>query len=347
MSRIVQPFSNKAFRADAISLFAKTEGGHTSRWTYNGKERGAHLDSGADLWLQFSRAARNYYLASHDTAVVAHSLSHLGRKFREADTFVDLGSANGSKAMPIFQFCEGMKIYVPVDQSEDLLAKAEETVRKRAPDRKVHPIHGDFYTGRLAKTGKEITLPGSRHAGVMLGSTISNMNMTLEQEFPYADIVQKIKRLGAFLKNEDLTPTPLAISYDSNQDLTGDALKAYNNIHWKRMIVGLMADVQHILRPEGTFNAFAWHHEARPDPNKFVIHQCVVATRAQDFMIKDTDNKPHEFSVKKGDAFVVVNNIKYPVDLMLALIKAAGHEPDDPIRIPDNHMVLQTMDAHP
>lgn len=333
-----------AFRRDIIALLKNERGGHTSCWTYNGRERPAHQPSGGVLWSAFLAANNNYYIPIQEADLIHAALPMLAKKFKHADTLVDLGSGNAyaveNKALPVFKACPNTKIYVPVDLAEGLLLEAKAVATKHNID--VQPIQADFYRDRLANSKEKIVLPGESRAGIMFGSTISNMNMTLEGKFPQRDISRKIKKLGQLLSRDSDGPTSLAISYDSNRDLEGSALKAYDNIHWKRMIVGLMIDIQTILKPEGNFNAFAWEHIAIPDKERNVIQQCVRATKNQAFSIGN-----EIFAVHKGDMFVVVNNFKYPTELMSSLIEKAGYTPDSPIKLPgeNQHMIVQTMDV--
>ena len=348
-------FSEASFRRDIIALFTKdpdrAKGGHTSRWTYTGRPRPGHQPSGSDLWRQFVDAHDNrYYIPHMEAALIEHYLPNLAERFSHANALIDLGSGSRfaveKKAIPLLKQCPNIEIYAPVDLSEDLLKEAEEVARELIPDRRIIPIYGDFYfrhrNGSRKSTSKqEISFPkDTARAGVMFGSTISNMNMTLEDPFPTDNIVEKIADLGYLLGKGATGPSPLTLAYDSNQDFGGSALEAYNSIHWKRMIVGLMIDVQTILKPRGNFNAFGWEHVAIPDRSKSVIHQCVRATCGQVFQLDDVNN----FAVNPGDTFVVVNNIKYQPDHMAELIRAAGFTPDKPLRLPDNHMVLHTFE---
>ncbi len=336
-------FKREAFEKDIIALFTKAEGGHTSRWTYTGRNRPGHQPSGAELWSAFVAANKNYYIPSQEAHLIKEALPFLQEVFRHADTLVDLGSGDGyavsNKAMPIVKNCPNIKTYVPVDLSEDLLTQAQTLVHQLDPDLNVVPINGDFYTDRMAdSTRRRIILPGESRAGMMLGATITNMNMTLEDHFPENGIVDKIRAVGALLQKDSSGPTSLIVTYDSNPDLDGSALQAYNDIHWKRMIVGLMIDVETILQPKGDFDAFAWHHEAIPNIRDSVIHQCAVADKKQRFHI---DDEP--FTINRGDKFVIVNNFKYRPAVMKNLIEKAGYEPGLPLRIANNHMIIQPM----
>lgn len=327
-----------AFRADIIDLFKRQKGGHTSRWTYTGRERPAHQPSGSQLWSDFVAAARNYYIPAAEIQLIQHSLPVLSQRFREADTLVDFGSgdrfAYANKVAPILGETPNISTYVPIDISEDLLEGVEHAAKADGSSRKVVSICSDFYKNR-----PKIVMPGQRRAGVMLGATISNMNMTEEQGFPENNIIEKIQALGNLLrKHSDGGPTVLALGYDSNQDLKGSALAAYDDVNWRRMIVGLMIDVKTVLNPEGDFDPFAWHYEGIPDVRNQVIHQCAVADRDQKFFI---GNEP--FYIGRGQRFVIVNNFKYSPVVLQDLIEKAGYKPDDVITMPDNPMAIQTM----
>ncbi len=357
------PHRNVAvFKHHILQLFRGERGGHTALWVYHNGRRGGHQPTGSKLWTDFLAAKGNddedgYYVLDEERKLIKWNLKNgkLQEQFGESDSLIDLGSGGAEavigKAMPIFQAIPA-GIYVPVDLSYGLLeiatAEARSFLDRLPPGHKkrgakVEPVNANFFTGKTPAC-TEVILPGKRRTGLLLGSTITNMPMRLGDEFPRERIIRRINGVSEWLTRGTNKRCTLTFGYDSNHDLES-AAAAYQHETWSQLIVGLMFDVQNVLKPKGYFNPVGWEHKTIIDKKNHVLHQCVVATEDQNFFIGDDENA-EEFKIKKGDTFVVKNNFKYPFDLFGDMVREAGHTPLEAIRHQSERMVLQTVELN-
>lgn len=331
----------KKFRSDIVDLFSKEKGGHIARWVYHDMDRGGHQPTGNQLWESFLKEHDGYYVLEEEISLINWHKKALCNTFAKADTILDIGSGEGvaveKKAMPLVLGCPNVKIYAPIDLSSGLLAdasaKAENMIIQAANDVAVEPLCIDFY--HAVSNAK---IPGKRRAGLFLGSTITNMYMRENDPFPRENIKKKIKKLAKLTKSNTTEPCTITFGYDANPDLE-DAKAGYDHDRWKQLVVGIMFDVENILKPYGTFNPVGWKHETVINEDSHVLHQCVVATTTQDFFIGED-----YFSIKEGDRFVIKNNFKYGYDTFGKMVEECGYELHEPIRHPSGRMLLQTID---
>lgn len=331
MPEPLQPQTLAEFQSDIIDLFSLRRGGHVQRWLYTDRTRTGTMPPGSTLWQSFLRANRNYYVLPDEIGLIADTVPRLKRRFRDVDTLVDLGPGDEKavrhKTLPVIEACPNTRIYAPVDLSRRFLQLAQRVIGNNRKGVTVMPFHNNFYRD-------PIHLPGKNRLAVFFGATISNMALLEGQEFDPSNVVQRLAHIASFVENDN----QMLITFDANPD-SASAIRAYDNINWRRLITGIMYDVHDLLKPEGDFRPSAWHHEPVWNENAHVIHQCVVASRSQKFSIAG-----HEFDIQRGQRFVVKNNFKYPLGMFRSLAREAGfktgHYYQDQGRVTLQHLVV-------
>lgn len=312
------------FKQDIIDLFNYKKGGHVDHWLYSDSPR--KNMSGSQLWQEFLRSSQNYYILPNEIELISNlssKLSHLSH----IDTVIDLGvggeMATVNKAIPVIKGLGNVKNYVGVDISKDFVEAACQRV---ANDLHIHAVqvHGDFYKIQQK-------MPGQSRLGIMFGSTITNQNMKENDVFPRHDIVTQLEKIGSLIGKGN----NLLISFDANED-RDSAINAYENKFWSGHVTGIMYDIRDIAK--GDFSADAWVHKKVWGKDVAVIHQCAEATRDQNFTIDE-----EEFSIRKGDRFVTVNNFKYPVELFKSMCEEAGLETAPRYMDRQNRMCVQEL----
>lgn len=339
----------RRFRKDVLDLFNRNKGGQMSRWTY--------LHDGGARWSKFIESPQ-YYIPGEEAQLIAKNVTRLAERFKAANVLVDFGSGDEfavkNKAMPLANALENLQFYVPIDLAKDLLERATMVAKQLIPAHvDVNPVNGDFYRDYVNDSEQEdrsIVIPGGNTLGIMLGSTISNINMMeidYEREFPRRTVVKNIQRMAELLKKNP-GKHALAISWDSNPDLD-NALKAYDDPNWHNMITGWLYHVDSVLQPTSplksrAFDPEKFHYEGIINPHNFTIQQCVVADKRMEFKLNG-----QLITVNRGDRYVAVNNTKYPTHFMRSLIEEAGFEPDEHdeksyIVSKNGRLVMQTFD---
>jgi len=296
------------FRADIIDLFERKRGGHVQHWLYSDTAR--QQMTGSELWRAFTRSSRAYYIPRDEISLIAaRSPGMLAQS--AADTVVDFGVGSVSvvrnKVMPIISGLDKVKIYAGVDISEDMLSQAANAVHQDRPDLSIETYHQNFHHGR-------IELGGHKRLGLLFGCSVTNQNMKETEGFPHDEIVKNLKDFQTHLGQDG----ELLITYDANTN-SQQAMESYDNPYWPQHVTGLMYDIERMLKIGGDFDPAAWEHEKHWDHRAHVIHQCVVASRAQTLVMED-----REYHFRRGERFVTINCFKFPDDLFDSLCDEAG-----------------------
>ena len=296
------------FKKDFNDLVDRVRGGHMQHWLYSDNMRKSL--TGSQLWAKFYQTARGYYIP-HDEKHLIQNRAHRLVKNSKADTVVDFGvgsKAFADKVKHIIKSLKNAKLYSGIDISKDMLQQVHSTVTKLLPDLKIETQHVDFH-------GEKVILGGERRLGLILGCSITNQNMMEGGGFPHDDIVKNFKDFIKHLENGN----ELLVTYDANTN-GNKAIAAYSNKFWSEHVTGLMYDAQKKLKKAGDFSASDWSHQAIWDEHAKVIHQCVVANRAQTMETKD-----RTYRFKQGERFVAVNNFKYTPNRFNDICEDAGY----------------------
>jgi uncharacterized SAM-dependent methyltransferase len=319
--------SNSEFMRDILSWLLRQNGGHVHIWKYGSTIR-PDGSTGSTAWHDFVSKHKSYYPIMAEAALMPRLAKKLQKDY---DSMIEFGVGDekslSTKTMPIIHALPKLERYYGFDFSKDSLDVAQKFLSEHAPDVVIYDVLADFYKTPLKPEGKRVL-------GSFLGTTISNLNMMVGGKFPKNELIGNLKKLVADSKGEE--SGSLVFSFDSNTDWN-HVQEAYNHHDYRRVITGLMYDIDTILKPEGNFNPAGWHHVQVVDEKNYVVHQCVAPSEDQYFKIGGC-----VFDIKKGDTpFVVVNTFKIPLDIMIdmadeAKVKCLG----EPIRSKDHPMVM-------
>ena len=322
--------NNNQFKKDIIDLFSKKRGGHVQKWLYSDHIR-EDKSSGSRLWHHFIKNNKKYYPIQREIELIP---SFIDSEDHDYDTVIDFGlgdkQAINHKILPILESQSKLKRYAAIDISANQLNAGMDIVQCQFKNIEIDLIKGDFYQ-------KHKDIKGQKKLGLFFGSTISNQEMMVGEKLPEKEIIERIKILSKTTLGEEGSGT-LVISLDTNPALQ-ESLNAYQHQSWVLMMTGLMHDVQDILHPTGNFNPTLWHYAPIIDKKNYVLQQVITPTVDQTFIIDE-----HEFSLKKGEQFVVKNNFKFPLDLFKEMIKKAKlKERKAPTILKNNPIVMIKM----
>lgn len=296
------------FRKDITDLFERRRGGHVQHWLYTDAMR--HYQTGSQLWKAFTLSSKGYYIPKDEMKLISSSGASL-IKDCESDTVVDFGVGAEpvirEKVIPVINGLDNVRLYSGVDISQDLLRDAANAVQVERPDLLVETHHKDFHHDN-------IELGGTKRLGLLFGCSVSNQNMKEGEGFPQDEILNNLKDFRRHLGEG----SELLITHDANPDGQA-AIAAYDNQHWSNHVTGLMYDVQRELQRGGDFDPAAWSHVMRWDDAVKVVHQCVVATKAQTLELDDGT-----YHFRLGERFVAVNNFKFSDVVFKDLCDMAG-----------------------
>jgi uncharacterized SAM-dependent methyltransferase len=314
------------FKQDVIDLFSGKRGGHVEHWLYSDTLRKEY--SGSQLWQEFLKASKDYYVLNNEIDLIARNATKIASALPAIDAVIDFGVGDGQalqkKVLPIVESLKTVKSYIGVDLSNEFLRNAQNTITTTYPDMDIQTIQTDFF-----KTS--FPLPPKNSLGLMLGSTITNLDMKMNDVFPRNHIVNRLKHLKALMSKDN----HLLISYDANTD-PKSVKEAYSNEYWGRHVTGIMYDVEGLTK--GDFSTEDWKHTRIWNSEAHVLHQCAESTRHQHFYIDD-----YCFDIPKGKQFVTVNNFKFPTPLFQSMCEEVGFEVKDYYTDNQNRMQLQLL----
>lgn len=312
------------FKKDFYDLADHMRGGHMQHWLYSDEMR--RTLTGSQLWTQFYRSSRGYYIPRDEKRLIRDRVRSLVGN-SDADTLVDFGvgaEAFTDKVTHVIENLRNLKRYVGVDLSEDMLETVGKTARNLYPSLNIKLKNQNFHENK-------IDLSGEKRLGLIFGCSITNQEMREGQGFPHDSVVADIHDFFEHI-GED---SELLVTYDSNPD--GEhAMAAYRSPYWSEYVLGFMYDAERKLKTGGDFSASDWHAEITWDRNVHVIHQCVVADRAQTL---ETDDRTFRF--QRGERFVAVNNFKFPESVFNEVCEDAGFAVGN--RVSNNTIQLQHL----
>ncbi len=312
---------NTKFKEDILDLFSFKKGGHVQKWIYNDYIR-PDGNTGSALWHSFVTSSKDYYLIQKEIDLIPELLKTIPRDF---DTVIDFGLGNeraiNNKVLPILLSQKNLKRYVAIDISSDILKLGKEKLEQQFNHLNIEQIHGDFYAPHK--------ITGQNKLGIFLGSTISNQDMMIDENFPRTQIIKHLATLRETVKGNE--KGSLILSIDTNSDLQ-NAMNSYQHPSWISLMTGLMFDVKKELEPIGDFNPSMWHYNPIINKKNHVIQHSISPTSDQNFSISG-----QEFNLKKGELFVIINCFKYPLEFFNELLSEAGIITDTAPTLSDEH----------
>ena len=283
------------FREDIVDLFDRKRGGHVQHWLYTDALRDTM--SGADLWRAFTRSSQRYYIPEVETRLIREKGPTMISS-NEADTLVDFGVGSKSalidKVMPVIRSLRSLRMYSGIDISQHMLEIASKTVEELRPELEIEMQQKDFHYDPICCGGK-------KHLGIVFGCSVSNQEMMEGDGFPDEAIVNNLRHYREHLSAGD----EMLVTYDMNPD-EQKVKAAYDDPYWSRHVTGLMYDVDRLLKTDGDFDPTAWRHEMIWNDQVQVMHQCIVAEKAQSLIMGD-----RTFRFNQHQRFVAVNNFKF------------------------------------
>lgn len=218
---------------------------------------------------------------------------------------VEFGSGSSRKTDLLIESLPGLAAYVPIDISEAALAGAAGRLRRRFPDLRVMPLHGDFSAA--------LTLPRSvrplKKLGFFPGSTIGNLTHADARSF-LQDCRGLLGGNSGFIVGVDLKKSTdiLLPAYNDARGVTA----AFN--------LNLLARINRELA--GSFDPDGFAHQAIYNAAEGRIEMHLRSAAAQTVTVLG-----EAFSFAEGETIHTENSHKYTAPEFHALARSAGWEP--------------------
>jgi dimethylhistidine N-methyltransferase len=257
--------------------------------------------AGSDLFEAIGRTPE-YYPTRVETALLQQFASEIATGIPEGAVLVEFGSGASDKTRVILDAAPQIAVYVPIDISEDALAKAVTALSRDHPKLLIVPVAEDF-------TGP-IRLPAAAHGRVKVGffpgSTIGNFTQAEALRF-----LRSVKQLlgddsvlliGADLVKDEAT---LVAAYDDAEGITA------------RFNKNLLTRINRELG--GDFDLDAFDHLA--------IWNAELA-RMEMYLVSRADQivnaAKHTFAFKAGERLHTENSHKFTTKSFADLAAQAG-----------------------
>lgn len=261
-------------------------------------------ERGSEIFEQITEI-EEYYPTRAELEIFQTRRDEFAALASDARALIEFGAGSTRKIRALLEAMPFLKIYAPIDISQEFLEAEARALDTDFPDLQVVPIHADFMT--------DVPLPATVARQPRLaffpGSTIGNF---LPQEAH--DFLERVKGVvgaqGMMLIGIDLkkdVPT-LIRAYDDRAGVTA----AFN--------LNLLVRINRELG--GSFDIAAFRHEARYDADRGRIEMHLVSTRAQTVRVSGTD-----FSFAEGESIHTENSHKYSLAEFRLLARSAGWEP--------------------
>ncbi len=284
------------FAEAVLSGLRKTPKCLPSRFFYDAR--------GSELFERITEL-EEYYPTNAEIALLERHASEIAALAGPNVSLVEFGSGSSRKTDRLIEELALINSYVPIDISDAALAGAVSRLRRRFPNLRVVPVHGDF--------NGELTLPKSartqKKLGFFPGSTIGNFSRSEARVF-----LQNCRSLlganCAFVVGVDLKkdPSTLLPAYNDREGMTA----AFN--------LNLLVRINRELG--GSFDLDAFAHEAvyNAEEGRIEMHIRSLADQSAEIL-----GEPIFFA--DGEIIHTENSHKYSVPEFQALARSAGWRP--------------------
>lgn len=256
--------------------------------------------AGSRLFERICRL-REYYPTRTELAITRRHLAEIARFAGKGSALLEYGSGEGIKTRLLIAALRPRR-YMPVDISEDALARAVARLARAYPWLRIQPVRGDF--------SRPLDIPplrdGARRVVYFPGSTIGNLPPDEAHAFLTMTRAQVGVR-GAMIVGVDLKKDAniLHAAYNDARGVTA----AFN--------LNLLARINRELG--GNFDLRRFMHYAFYEPSAGRIEMHLVSTEKQAVTIG-----AHRFTFERGESIHTENSYKYSVAEFQALAARAG-----------------------
>jgi dimethylhistidine N-methyltransferase len=290
--RPVELAANPRFAEDVLEGLSRPRKSLPPKYFYDA--------AGSRLFERICRL-REYYPTRLEVSITRKNLREIGRFAGRGASLLEYGTGEGIKTRLVITALRP-SLYMPVDISEDALARAVLRLARAFPRLRIQPVRGDF--------SRPLDIPplrdGSRRVVYFPGSTIGNLTPDEAHGFLKMTRAQVGSR-GAMIVGVDLKKdaTVLHAAYNDARGVTA----AFNR--------NLLARINRELG--GDFDLRRFVHYAFYDPTAGRIEMHLVSTERQTVAIG-----PHRFFFERGESIHTESSYKYSIAEFQALAARAG-----------------------
>lgn len=259
---------------------------------------------GSELFEQITRL-EEYYPTRAELEIYETFGEEIAALVPRTGALVEFGSGSSRKIRALLKAMPSLKLYAPIDISEEMLDAEARSLAADFPDLEVVSVHADFMG--------EVVLPAAvarhRRLAFFPGSTIGN--------FLPREALQLLERVQAMVGQGGM----LLIGVDLKKDAR-TLLRAYDDARGVTAAFNrnLLARVNAELG--GDFDLKAFAHEVRYDEARGRIEMHLRSLKAQTVSIAG-----RRFAFAAGETIHTENSHKFTIAEFHLLARAAGFKP--------------------
>ena len=255
---------------------------------------------GSDLFEDIT-ALPEYYPTRTERAILTEAAPALADAIGPGAVLVEYGAGASVKTRILLDAMVEPAGYVPIDVSDDMLAKTKPALERDYPGLPVHPVVGNF----LVPPPLPDIDPRARRVGFFPGSTIGNLADAEIATF-LDGAAEELAEDGLLILGVDLKKSPdiLVPAYDDAQGVTA----AFNLNLLVRLNRELGAD----------FDLDNFRHEARWNEAESRMEMHLVSLADQTVTIDG-----HRFDFAEGESIHTENSRKFDLDALDRLLAAS------------------------
>ncbi len=259
---------------------------------------------GSDLFEDITRLEA-YYPTRSEMEIFNTRSAEIAELIPDVEALVEFGSGSSRKIRALLDALPHLKVYAPIDISQDMLSAEAQTLSADFPALEVAPIHADFMSAvelpsRVSRARKLAFFPGSTIGNLEPHEALQFLGRVRDTVGPGGHLL-----IGVDRKKDVDT---LVRAYDDPQKVTA----AFN--------LNLLERANRELDADFDLNAFS--HEARYNADHGRIEMHVKSEREQRITIGTC-----QFDFEAGETIHTENSYKYAPDEFRLLARAAKFEP--------------------
>ncbi|MDP2620742.1 MAG: L-histidine N(alpha)-methyltransferase [Hyphomicrobiales bacterium] len=284
------------FRAAVLAGLAQPRKSIPSRFFYDKR--------GSELFEEITRL-EEYYPTRAELEIYETYGSEIASLAPQIGTLVEFGSGSSRKIRTLLKAMQGLKLYAPIDISEEMLTAEAQALAADFPDLEIVSVHADFMG--------EVVLPAAvaRHQRMAFfpGSTIGN--------FRPREALQFLERVLGVVGEEGM----LLIGVDLKKD-TNTLVRAYDDAAGVTAAFNL--NLLHRINAGlgGNFDLAGFAHHVRYDEGRGRIEMHIKSLKTQRVRISG-----RTFDFAAGETIHTENSHKFTIPEFHLLARAAGFAP--------------------
>lgn len=324
----------RQFLEDTIAWFDRKNDGHMGKWQYCDPLYDNDPAKGSVLWREWAQAKSDFYMLESQANLISKHAPDILRMTGGINTIVDLGPgekhAVQTNTVPFIRSArESIKSYVSIDLCESYANDAAEIVSTLQPSIKTFPLHQDFLLS------KPYYPASSKVLGLCFGGIVGNYAGPQGARDAIPMLVKELKSLRRNLPRGG----HLLVGLDANQN-EQSLYASYDHPAHAAYEINVLFQIRRDLMPDQSgFKPDQWKYEMAWYPQSYQFCHIAEALEDQHFTLAG-----REYSISKGDQFVVDNSFKFPVGIFQQAALMAGYTVKASFLDDDRRMALHLLE---